>query len=143
MNERFLQPTAQTRTKVLAAAALWLALAVAMEIWWTPFMTYVSALPVCAGLPYLRSISMAFAVLFGLASYACLRSGVRILRTGESPVPTAWVLFRTRIKTGWRAKADGLAMLTVAVLLAASPLAAGYALKVNVIFCIPNSCGCE
>jgi hypothetical protein len=143
MTERYLIPTVAMRLKLLVAASLWLMFAIAMEIWWNPFMSYVRALPVCAGLPYLRTIFITFALLFGLSSYFCASTGAKILRAGESPVPTAWVLFRTRVKTGWRARADGWTMLAVALLLASAPVAAGYALRVNVIFCIPSSCGCE
>ena len=143
MNERFLNPTPATRWKLLAACASGLVVLLAMEIWWNPFMSYVEALPVCEGLPYHRGIFIAFTLGFAFASFSSLRAGRLILRAGESPFPGAWVLFRTRIKTGIRAKIDGYAMLAIAVLLAAAPIAAGLALNVHMIFCVPNACGCE
>ena len=142
MSDRYLEPTRASRIKLAVAVMAYIAVYVAMELWWTPFMSYVRALPLCEGLQWLRGLAIAFLLMFAAASFSAARAGILTLQAGQSPFPGAWIWSRTRVRTGVRAKLNGWGFLAVAALMAVAPVAIGYALKVNVIFCVPDSCGC-
>jgi hypothetical protein len=143
MNERYVEPTTVSRLKLAIATLLAIAASIAMELWWSPLMAYIRALPLCDQLPWLRGISVGFACLFAIACFSTARAGILTLKANQSPFPGAWLWSRTRLKEGLRARIDGYVFLVVAAIMALAPVAVGYALRVNVIFCIPVPCGCQ
>lgn len=142
MESGYIEPTTASRMKLAIASVMGLALYVAMELWWQPFMDFVRGLPVCESLPWLRGIIIAFALCIWFAGLSALRAAVKTFRSVQSPFPGAWVWTRTKIKTGWRAKLDGYAFAFVAAICFAGPVISAYLLRLNLLFCFPEACGC-
>lgn len=142
METKFIEPTVASRLKLVLCAILGVTASLAMDRWWHPFMAFVTGLPTCESLPWLRGLVIAFVFLFLLAGLSVSRAAILTLRSGQSPFPGAWVWSRTKVRTGWKAKFDGYAFGLVALICFLGPAVAAYLLQVNVIFCWPVSCGC-
>ncbi len=142
MEPRFIEPTTAGRLKLALLAAVGIAFSVAGDIWWQPFMDYVRALTTCESLPWLRGIIIGLFFVFWLTAYVTGRTALLILRSGQLPPPGAWVWSRTKVQTGWRAKLAGSLFAVLAAFFLAAPIVTGYVVQVNIIFCLPESCGC-
>lgn len=142
MEPQFIEPTAASRFKLALCGGLGLGLSLAMDHWWAPFMAFVRALPPCESLPWLRGVALTFVSLGLLAALSAARAAVLTIRSAQSPFPGAWVWSRTRIKHGWKARADGYLWMVIALAMAVGPAVGLYFLDVLVIFCWPASCGC-
>jgi hypothetical protein len=142
METKFIEPTASGRLKLVLCVLLGLGLNVVMDRWWNPFMEFVRSLPTCESLLWLRGIVIGFAVLGLLTALVAARAATLTLRSGQSPFQGAWVWSRVKVRTGWKAKADGYGFALGALLCLLGPAVGGYLLQVNVIFCWPVSCGC-
>ncbi|MBD9478984.1 hypothetical protein [Pseudoxanthomonas sp. PXM02] len=64
----------------------------------------------------MRVTLVACAVALTGIAYLLGRSALKILRSGQVPAPDTSVLFRTRVYTGWWARANGIAWLLIAIL---------------------------
>ncbi len=142
MEAKFIEPTIASRVKLALCVVFGIALSVAMDRWWDPFMEFVKGLPTCESLPWYRGIIIAFVLLFLSAGFSASRAAILTLRSGQSPFPGAWVWSRTKVRTGWKARVDGWVFALLALVCFSGPVVAGYLLRVNVIFCWPVSCGC-
>lgn len=142
MDPGYIEPTTATRLKLAIASLIGVAIYVAMELWWQPFMEFVRGLPVCESLPWLRGVIIVFTLGIWFAGLSVLRAAVKTLRAGQSPFPGAWVWTRTKIKSGWRARLDGYAFALLAAICFTGPVIGAYLLRINLLFCFPEACGC-
>ena len=142
MGEPYIEPTRSGRLKLALLAIGGVVALVAMNLWWHRFMDFVTSLPICDELPWLRAIAIAVALQFWSVGLLCVRAARLTLISGQSPFPGAWVWSRTRVRTGRRARSNGYMFAVIAAACFVGPVVAAYALRVNVIFCFPVSCGC-
>lgn len=142
METKFIEPTVASRVKLTLCVAFGVALSLAMDRWWHPFMGFVKGLSTCESLPWLRGIVIAFVILSVLAGFSVSRAAVLTLRSGQSPFPGAWVWSRTKVRRGLKASIAGYGFGILALICVLGPVVAGCFLHVNVIFCWPVSCAC-
>jgi hypothetical protein len=135
MEVRFIEPTFEGRVKIGLILGTGIAISLAMRIWWHPFMDYVSSLPFCEHLIWLRGIILAFAFLSMLTGCLSARAAILTLRSGQSPFPGAWVWSRTQIVTGWKAKLNGCLYCLQSAFLLVGPLIGIY--YARIIFVSP------
>lgn len=143
MSRAYREATRGTRTRFALLVLAGLLVAALLPPWIRAYMADVELLPLCEKLRPLRAFIvggyLACVVLAGLAANAA----VRTLASGESPFPGAWIWRRTPIRTGWRAKADGVFHALVAFALVVGPLAVLDRLDAMVIFDVPADVVCR
>ena len=142
MEPEYINPTRATRTKLIVASILVVAVELAMDYWWEPFMVYVKSLSTCASLPWLRGIAVMFTLLSFAVAAIFARAGYLTLKYHQTPFPGAWIWSRTKIKRGFVAVATGWGGAVFAAIFAIVPPVVWYVFKVNILFCVPESCGC-
>ena len=118
----WIEPTRAGRVRLVLERAAFFAWFMS-HLWWVPaVVARVDSANPCASL----------ATLQGMFAYVLVASWVpvvlfawwswRTLRAGQSPTPGSRVMFRTRIRTGWRARLDSLGLAAVAAMLAIVPV---------------------
>ena len=142
MSPTHLEPTTAMRLRLAAVVLAGIAFNLTFDFWWDPLMTHVQSLATCDSLAWLRGMAIAFTVLFLGVAWLLADVARQISTSGQVPPPNAWVWSRTFIRRGWYARCSAYLSYFMAALFLSAPLVAGYALKVNIIFCIPESCGC-
>lgn len=115
----YLTPTPRQRLAALAKYLLPLLAVFALSRAARLYTDHVADLPFCEQLPWMRVVIATCVAAVAGCSYLCGRSGFRILRSGQFPAPGSSVLFRTRVRTGWWARANGVAWLLISSLVAA------------------------
>lgn len=138
----FAEPTRSSRIKALLAfffaGMVWLFFGPAWRALIQPRMD----LPVCEALPWIRGAAAFYLVSFLLVAALCARFSYLILRSGQVPVPGAWLLFRRRIRRGWSAKLDGMAAGAMALFFIGLVAWLWVFFELGLIFCLTEPCGC-
>jgi len=142
MNERYIEPTAATRSKLAAATAAFVVFGWAYGVWISPRLQWVASLPTCDSLPWVRLELIAGILICWCISFWALRLGGEILRAGQYPLPRAWVWHRTRVRTGFYAKFVAYFSLFTSAVFAIGPMLVVAWQELYVVFCYPKSCGC-
>ncbi len=143
MAHEYIEPTLASRIKFGSLVLAGVLASLAMDQWWHPFMNYVRSLPLCDGLPWLRGILVTFLLAFWLLALLLARTSVLTFRSGQTPLPSAWVWSRTKVHTGRIARLTAAMYALLALTLTAAPVVAAYLLQAHLIFlCLPEACSC-
>jgi len=134
MEDKFIEPTVASRVKIALCVIFIIATYPAEELWGRSFMAFIEGLPICESLTWLRGIVIAHVLLFWLVGLLASSLAIQTLRSGEFPLPGAWVWFRTKVRTGWKAKVDGYILVIVALFFFLGPVVAWYFLPLDTIF---------
>ena len=142
MTQEFAVPTKDSRTKALlfyvALGAFWISNTFFVQ----PLFKQKLAQPLCDALPWTRAVVIYWAALFLLLSAGLIRASILTLRSGQSPFPGAFHLFRTPISRGWRASVNGYVLAAIAFSIIASLAWAWHFFQLGYVFCIYDSCSC-
>ena len=114
----YLEPTPSGRRRLVLTRALvfvWFM----SHLWWMPALVarMDSARP-CASLATLQGLFAYILVVPWIPVVLNASWSWQIFRAGQSPTPGSPVLFRTRIRTGWRARLDALCFAALAAVFA-------------------------
>lgn len=113
MTDDFIDPTPKGRRKLLWLMAVAVPLGAAVTYWLLPwFRTQMQVLPPCEALRLARGVITA--MLLGLPLIVVLWAlplARGLWRTGQFPLPGAWVLRRTRIRRGRAVRVRAVALL--------------------------------
>lgn len=115
----YLTPTPRQRLIALAKCALPLLAVYALSRMARGYTEHINSLPLCEQVPWAVATLVVCAAALAVLAYLCVRSALRILRSGQYPAPSTSVLFRTRVHTGWWARTNGIAWLLIASLITA------------------------
>jgi hypothetical protein len=142
MTEEFAEATRATRIKAIL-------LYLAMGTWWIAQMSFIQpffkqklAQPLCDALPWTRTVLIYWTTLLLLGAAGLVRASLLTLRSGQSPFPGAWLLFRKPIARGWRAKLDGYIFAAFALAIVAALVWVWFSFGAVHIFCIFEPCPC-
>lgn len=121
MTQEYIEPTRRSRIGLSLVGLAALSIALVLFYYGPTFFQPPSSLSVCDNLNHYRSMmqkSSLFLILPGI--WLCFYAG-RILRSGQSPAPGAWVLHRAAVKTGPKVIREGYLLLALGILIAVSP----------------------
>lgn len=138
----YIEPTMAMRVKLLAFGALAVAISVTYDVWAQPLVSWIATLPTCESLPWVRAELIVAVAVCWLAGFAAMRQAITTLRSGQVPTPGAWVWVRTRIRTGFYARATAAMLSFVSAAFIIGPLVVIWSQNLYLIFCSSESCGC-
>lgn len=121
MTQEYIEPTRQSRIGLLLVGLSAFSLAIVLFLFGPTFFEAPATYPVCEALDHYRGMMQKgslFLILPGL--WLCFYAS-RILRSGQSPAPGAWVIHRAAIQTGPEVTQHGYFLLMLGLLIAVSP----------------------
>lgn len=140
MNDDFIDPTPEGRRRLLWLTAVMGLLGALATYWLLPwFRTQMQVLPPCEALRLARGVITA--MLLGLPLIVVLWAlplARGLWRTGQFPLPGAWVLRRTRIRRGRAVRVRAVALLVWSALTVV--LAVGGLVLVSQVFSDQLAC---
>ena len=144
MNEhRYLEPTSAMRIKLIAVCLVVICVGLAFDRWVAPLLRWVASLPTCESLPWVRLELISAVLMCWLIAYMALRQGAATWQSGQTPLPNTWVWSRTRVRTGKFAKATALSAFAMSATFFLGPIVLIVWQRLYLVFCWPQSCGCE
>ena len=121
LNQEYIEPTRQSRIGLALVGLAAVCLAVLLFLFGPGYFQAPPSLTVCEVLDHYRGMMQKGSLLLIIPGlWLCYYAG-RILRSGQSPAPGAWVLHRTAVKTGPHVTRVGYFILALGVLVAVSP----------------------
>lgn len=122
MTQQYIEPTRQSRIGLLLVGLAAISIALVLFHFGPTFFQPPSSLSACEDIVHYRDM-MQKASLFLLVPglWLCFYAS-RILRSGQSPAPGAWVLHRAAVKTGPQVTRAGYLLLALGIVVAVSPV---------------------
>jgi len=99
----YIEPTTQSRIRVIAAYAFAALVYIAVRLAWDPFFAQISARPICDQVPWWRGVIVFFACLFCWLAFLQFRAAYHIAQQLQFPSADAKVFFRTKVAKGHQA----------------------------------------
>jgi hypothetical protein len=119
----YLEPMPQSRLGIGIAILAALLIGAALYHFSPPALSRLSAMPsLCEQLAGYRRWMQLFSAALPIPGLWLALYGRRILRSGQSPPPDAWVLHRVRIKRGPHVTRVGIALLVLGIAVTFVPL---------------------
>lgn len=139
---QYIESSSVTRAKLFGAGLAAILLGVAYDQWVAPWVRWVSTLPTCESLPWVRLELISGVLICWFIAWASLQQGYATRRLGQTPLPGTWVWSRTKVRTGTYATLTSFGLLALSALFFAGPIVIIIWQKFYLIFCFPHSCGC-
>ena len=144
MNEPgYIESSTAARVKLGAVLLAILAVGFAFERWVLTLLAWVASLPTCDSLPWVRLELLFLVFMCWYLGYAAFKQGRGTWSLGQTPLPNTWVWSRTEVRTGSYAKFAAVAAFATSALFLLGPPFIIVWQKLYLIFCFPQSCGCE
>jgi hypothetical protein len=121
LTQEYIEPTRQSRIGLSLVGLTAIGVAFGLIYFGPTYFQPPSSHSVCEALDHYRGMMQKgslFLIIPGL--WLCYYAS-RLLRTGQSPAPGAWVIHRAVIKTGPEVTQSGYFLLLLGMLIAASP----------------------
>ncbi len=136
-------PTVASRARAIASTAAFVLWAVTHQLWLAPLVKQIDTCAVCSTLWAARAVGIYIALLPLAPCLWFTYTAAQILKSGQNPPPSSWLLFKVRMYRGRRAKIGAYALAVAAFVLALTPGLLAYQFGFAYLFCIAEDCGCD